>query len=80
MFMNAICESQSKLIIEKQGAVCSPEELIKAVYDEDVPPGQSSADKRLERLVDRVREKIEDDPSKPRHLIRVHRRGFRLVL
>jgi len=67
-------------LYQKEGAVCSAEELLKAVYDEDVPAGQASADKRLERLVDRLRKKIEEDPSEPRHLITVHGRGFRLAM
>jgi DNA-binding response OmpR family regulator len=67
-------------LYRKEGAVCSPEELLKVVYDEDVPPGQASADKRLERLVDRLRQKIEEDPSEPRYLIKVHGRGFRLAI
>jgi DNA-binding response OmpR family regulator len=66
-------------LYQREGAVCSPEELLKAVYDEDVPPGQASADKRLERLVDRLRKKIEEDPSEPRYLITVYGRGFRLA-
>ncbi|MGD8903164.1 MAG: response regulator transcription factor [Anaerolineae bacterium] len=65
-------------LYEKDGAVCSPEELLKAVYDEYVPPEQASADKRLESLVDRLRKKIEVDPSDPRRLITVYARGFRL--
>jgi DNA-binding response OmpR family regulator len=60
------------------GAVCSPEDLLQAVYGEQVPPEQASADKRLESLVDRLRKKIEQDPSDPRHLIKVYGRGFRL--
>lgn len=67
-------------LYEKDGAVCSPEELLKAVYGEQVPPEQASADKRLESLVDRLRRKIEQDPSNPRHLIKVYGRGFRLDL
>jgi two-component system KDP operon response regulator KdpE len=65
-------------LYERDGAVCSPEELLKEVYDEFVPPEQASADKRLESLVDRLRKKIEVDPSDPRHLITVYGRGFRL--
>jgi len=65
-------------LYEKDGAVCSPEELLKAVYDEFVPPEQASADKRLESLVDRLRKKVEVDPSDPRRLITVYGRGFRL--
>lgn len=67
-------------LFEKDGAVCSPKELLKAVYDEQVPPEQASADKRLESLVDRLRRKIERDPSDPRHLVKVYGRGFRLDL
>jgi len=62
----------------RNGAVCSSEELIKAVYDEDVPIGQGNTDRRLERLIARLREKIECDPHAPRHLLRVHGRGYRL--
>lgn len=67
-------------LYRKEGAVCSPEELLKAIYDEDVPPAQASADKRLERLVDRLRKKIEEDSSEPHYLIKVHGRGFRLAI
>ncbi|MFN2220143.1 MAG: response regulator transcription factor [Anaerolineae bacterium] len=65
-------------LYEQDGAVCSPEDLLMAVYEEQVPPDQASADKRLESLVDRLRKKIEQDPSDPRHLIKVYGRGFRL--
>lgn len=64
----------------RDGAVCTYQELYEAVYHEDVPKGQASADKRLSRLAERLKEKIEDDPSNPRHLITVYGRGFRLVL
>jgi DNA-binding response OmpR family regulator len=64
----------------KQGAVCEPEELIKAVYGENISTEDLLADRRLEHLVDRVREKIETDPSNPKHLVNAHGRGFRLVI
>ena len=60
--------------------VCRPAELLEAVYGENVPDGQASADKRLERLAERLRIKIEEDPSNPRHLIKEPRRGYRLVM
>jgi DNA-binding response OmpR family regulator len=63
----------------KSGAVCSPEELVKVIYGEDVPAEKASLDRRLERLAERLRDKIEDDPSQPQHLIKVYGRGFRLV-
>lgn len=65
---------------EARGAVCSHEVLLRAIYDEDVPPGLASSDRRLEHLADRLRQKLEDDPSEPRYLITVHGRGYRLAL
>jgi two-component system KDP operon response regulator KdpE len=67
-------------LFQNAGAVCSPEELIKAVYNEDLTPELASADRRLERLAERLREKVEDDPKQPRYIVREPRRGFRLVL
>lgn len=67
-------------LYRKAGVVCSPEELLKAVYNEDVPAEQASADKRLERLVERLRQKIEENPSEPHHLVKVFGRGYRLVI
>jgi two-component system KDP operon response regulator KdpE len=66
-------------LYRKEGAMCSPEELLRAVYDEDVTFANASADKRLERLVARLREKIEEDPTKPEYLLSVPGRGIRLV-
>jgi DNA-binding response OmpR family regulator len=65
-------------LCRREGAVCSPEELLKEIYDDNSTPEQANADRRLERLVERVREKIEDDPSEPRHLLKVYGRGFYL--
>lgn len=62
------------------GAVCSPEQLLKEIYKEDVPAEKAMIDRRLERLVERLREKIEDNPFKPLYLVKVHGRGYRLVL
>jgi DNA-binding response OmpR family regulator len=67
-------------LAQKEGAVCSPEELMKEIYNEDVSAAQISLDQRLVHLVDRLQEKIEEDPSNPQHLIKVPRRGFRLIL
>jgi DNA-binding response OmpR family regulator len=67
-------------LYRKKGVVCSPEELLKAVYGEDLTAEEASADKRLEHLVVRLREKIEEDPSVPRYLLTVYGRGFRLSM
>jgi DNA-binding response OmpR family regulator len=60
------------------GRVCSRQELLQAVYNESVPDGQASADKRLERLVARLREKLGDDPHNPRFIVNVRGRGLQL--
>ena len=61
------------------GSVCETADIIAAVYEERVPRGRTSADGRLERLVHRLRLKIEDDAHEPTHLLTVHGRGYRLV-
>lgn len=62
----------------KRGAFCTRRELMKAVYDEDMTENQANTDKRLERLVCRIREKIEDDPQNPKWLVSVPGLGLRL--
>jgi two-component system KDP operon response regulator KdpE len=67
-------------LYQNAGVVCSPEELIKAVYNEDLPPEHASADKRLESLVVRLRRKIGDDTKEPQCLVKEPMRGYRLIL
>lgn len=52
---------------------------MKAVYSEDLTEAQAGIDRRLERLVSRLREKIEADPDEPRYLVAVRGRGYRLA-
>lgn len=76
-------ERQYRLIAhlcERKGAVAGHRDLIKAVYGEDMLEENEFGDSRIERLVERIRKKIEDDPAHPRHLIKVYARGYRLVL
>jgi DNA-binding response OmpR family regulator len=65
-------------LYQQRGTVCPADELIRVVYGEEVLPNEASADKRFERLIARLREKIEDDPSSPVHLVTVPGRGYRL--
>lgn len=67
-------------LYRKDGAVCSPAELLKAIYDEDVPPDKANIDKRLMHLVERLKEKIKEDPSEPPYLLKVFGRGYRLAV
>ncbi len=62
----------------KRGSVCTRKELMKAVYNEDLTESEANMDKRLERLVWRIREKIEDDPRNPKRLVTVPGLGLRL--
>ena len=65
---------------DRNGAVCSQKELIKAVYNEDLSEKEAIIDRRLERLVERIQQKIEDNPSKPVHLVKIFSRGYRLII
>jgi DNA-binding response OmpR family regulator len=67
-------------LCQREGAVYSHRELIKAVYNEDISEEAAIVDRRLERLVERVRIKIQDDPAKPHTLVKVKGRGYRLIL
>lgn len=66
-------------LYQKNGGVATSQELIKAIYNGE-PATDLNTDRRLERLVDRLREKIEEDPSNPRFLLTVYGRGYRLAL
>ncbi len=66
-------------LYQKRGGVATSQELIKAIYNGE-PAADINTDRRLERLVDRLREKIEEDPSNPRFLLTVYGRGYRLAL
>ena len=67
-------------LYEQQGAVCPADKLIQVVYGEKVSLNEASADKRFERLIARLREKIEDDPSHPIYLHTISGRGYRLEM
>lgn len=55
------------------GEVCDKEEIRSAVWEHN-PPGDSA----LQKIIERIREKIEDDPENPRYLIAVRGRGYML--
>jgi len=65
-------------LYQRRGAVCSRKELVKVVYGEDMSDTDANLDKRLERLIARVREKIEEDPKNPKRLVSVPGLGLRL--
>jgi hypothetical protein len=57
--------------------ICDRYQIVEAVWGEEYM-GEVD-DSRIGRLVGRLRQKIEPDPSNPRYLLTVRGRGFRLV-
>jgi len=54
--------------------VCDKAEIMQAVWGEDNMPSNSA----LQKIIERIREKIEDDPDSPFKLIAVRGRGYML--
>lgn len=59
-----------------RGKICSRDEVIGAVWQEEA---EGVSDEALDRLVSRLRKKIEPDPAHPRYLLTERGHGFRLV-
>jgi DNA-binding response OmpR family regulator len=59
--------------------VCEKDELIRAVWSEDKAFVKGIRDDSLAQLVRRLREKIEVDPSNPKHIFAVPGRGYRFA-
>lgn len=57
----------------RAGRVCDREEIKRAVWKNN-PPGDSA----LQKIIERIRKKIEDDPNNPRYLIAVRGQGYML--
>jgi DNA-binding response OmpR family regulator len=60
---------------EHKGDVITREQLLDAVWGYDTIPFTRTVDTHVAKL----RKKIEDEPSDPRHLITVHRVGYKFV-
>jgi hypothetical protein len=61
------------------GQVCEKDDLIRAVWPEDRIFERGIRDDSLAQLVRRLREKIEPDPSNPRHIQTIAGRGYRFL-
>jgi hypothetical protein len=61
------------------GQVCDKDDLIRAVWPEDRIFERGVRDDSLAQLVRRLREKVEPDPSAPRHIQTIAGRGYRWV-
>jgi len=65
------------LLYGRLDRICDKYQIVEAVWGQDYIDEVDDA--RIEKLVARLRRKIEPDPSKPRYLITVRGRGYRLV-
>jgi len=64
---------------DRRGEVCTRDEIICALYPEEVrDPNAEIPDSRVDTLVGRLREKIEPDRSRPRYILAVRGRGYKL--
>ncbi len=66
-------------LLAHPGEVCEKDALVRAVWPEDRIFAQGIRDDSLAQLVRRLREKVEPDPSNPRHIHTVAGRGYRLL-
>lgn len=57
--------------------ICDKYRIVEAVWGEDYI--EEVDDARIEKLISRVRQKIEPDPVNPRYLVTVRGRGYRLL-
>jgi hypothetical protein len=66
-----------EVLFERKNKLCDKYLLVESVWGEDYIDEVDDA--RIEKLVSRLRAKIEDDPANPRHLVTVRGRGYRLL-
>ena len=66
-------------LIANEGEVCKKDDLIRAVWSEDVIFELGIRDESLAQLIRRLRKKIEADPSKPKYIRTVTGRGYMFI-
>lgn len=59
------------------GKICDKYQVVQAVWGEDYIDEVDDA--RIEKLVSRLRQKIEADPANPKYLLTIRGRGYKLV-
>jgi hypothetical protein len=65
------------LLYGQMDKICDKYQVVEAVWGEEYI--EEIDDARIEKLVSRLRQKIEPEPSNPRYLITVRGRGYKLV-
>lgn len=67
-------------LYKRRGEICSRSELLEALYPgEPRDPKLDMTDNRLDTLIARLRDKIELDRRRPKYIIAVRGRGFKLA-
>src|SRR3990172_2094319 len=64
-----------RFFIEKQGEIVSREDLLNAVWGYDAYPSTRTVDTHIAKL----RQKIEDKPDDPKHIITIHGIGYKFL-
>ena len=64
-----------KYLILRRGEVVTRDELYDAAWGDKYYPAARPVDNQIAR----IRKKIGDDPKKPKHIITVHRVGYKFI-
>jgi len=62
-------------LVRHRGAACSRDDLLRTVWGYDATPTTRTVDTHVFQL----RQKLEDDPARPRLIVTVHGVGYRLI-
>ena len=65
------------LLYGRMGDICTKDQIAEAVWSTDYL--ETVDDARIDKLISRLRQKIEPQPGEPRYLITIRGRGYRLV-
>jgi Transcriptional regulatory protein, C terminal len=65
------------LLYGRLGKICDKYQIVEAVWGQDYIDEVDDA--RVEKLISRLRSKVEHDPANPKHLITVRGRGYKLA-
>jgi len=60
-------------LMERPGVICTRRQIMDAVWGEDSPSGEKAVDVTMRTL----RQRVEENPSRPRHLVTVRHSGYK---
>jgi len=64
-----------RYLVDHKGEVVTREQLLDSVWDYDAAPLTRTVDMHVAKL----RKKVEDDPADPKHIVTVHRMGYKFT-